>query len=122
METDACNFQHPPGAESRSFIASVWCSRSLALALTCGYSRPETFSASLVRACSATSNSVAYCNGRIPACARSGLAGGLKDLSVARSNLTASFPVVRGCSQQVQSLDLESGGILQSRVRAPDAG
>ena len=23
METDACNFQHPPGAEARSFIASV---------------------------------------------------------------------------------------------------
>jgi hypothetical protein len=32
VETDACNFQHPPGAEARSFIASVSRSRPIGIA------------------------------------------------------------------------------------------
>jgi hypothetical protein len=31
-ETDACNFQHPPGAEARSFIASDRSSRPIGMA------------------------------------------------------------------------------------------
>jgi hypothetical protein len=31
LETDACNFQHPPGAEARSFIASDACRHSFDL-------------------------------------------------------------------------------------------
>jgi len=44
----------------------LWPARLMAMTLTCGYSGSSTLSASLVRACSATACSLAYCNGRIP--------------------------------------------------------
>ena len=74
--------------------------------------------ASLVRACYASARSVAYCNGRIPACIRSGLARGLKGLPLACSDLTAAFPAVRGRSQQVRSLAGRCVPVCDHHLRA----
>lgn len=74
------------------------------MTLTCGYSGFMTFSANLVRACSATAGSVGYCNGRTLVCTRSSLAPGSWVLTLARSGLTPAFPAVHGCSQQVRSM------------------